>query len=173
MAGKKVLMVIAQENFRDEEFFEPKKVFENNGVDVTVASTDTKTATGMLGGTAKPDIKISDADMDDYDAIVISGGSGSKEYLWDNEQLHELVNKAYKDDKIVSAICVSPVVLAKSGILEGKNVTVFDDPNSINEVKECGACYENEGVVNCENIITGKGPDYAEQFGEAVLDALS
>ena len=127
----------------------------------------------MLGCVAKPDIKISDANMDDYDAIVISGGSGSKEYLWDNKDLHKLVNKAYNDNKIVSAICVSPVVLAKAGILEGKNVTVFDDPNSINKIKEYGACYENESVVSCENIITGKGPDYAEQFGKAVLNALS
>lgn len=172
MAGKKVLMVIAQENFRDEEFFEPKKVLEDNGIDVTVASSSKETAIGMLGGTAKPDIKISDANMDDYDAIVISGGSGSKEYLWDNKDLHKLVNKAYSDNKIVSAICVSPVVLAKSGILEGKNVTVFDDPNSINEIKECGACYENESVVTCENIITGKGPDYAEEFGKEVLNSL-
>lgn len=172
MTGKEVLMVIAQENFRDEEFFEPKKVFEDNGIDVTVASSSKETATGMLGGTAKPDINISDANMDDYDAIVISGGSGSKEYLWSNKDLHKLVNKAYKDNKIVSAICVSPVVLAKSGILKGKNVTVFDDPNSITEIKECGACYENKSVVSCENIITGKGPDYAEEFGKAVLNAL-
>ena len=79
--SKKILIVIAQEQFRDEECFVPKKIFEAAGVKVTVAAEATKTAKGMLGGTIKPDIKISDARVDDYDAIVITGGSGSRKYL--------------------------------------------------------------------------------------------
>jgi len=76
--GKKILLVIAQEQFRDEECFVPKQLFESAGVKVTVAAESTKIAKGMLGGTIKPDITISETNIDDYDAIVISGGSGSK-----------------------------------------------------------------------------------------------
>ena len=39
LAGKKVLMVIPHTQFRDEEFFEPKKILESEGATVTVAST--------------------------------------------------------------------------------------------------------------------------------------
>ncbi len=53
---KKVLMIIAHENFRDEELLTPKQIFEKNGIKVTIASTDTTPAKGMLGAVVKPDV---------------------------------------------------------------------------------------------------------------------
>ena len=50
LEGKKILMVIAQQDFRDEELFEPKEVFEGAGASVFVAAPRKETATGMLGG---------------------------------------------------------------------------------------------------------------------------
>ena len=38
LVGKKILMVIAQQDFRDEELFEPKEVFESAGASVFVAA---------------------------------------------------------------------------------------------------------------------------------------
>ena len=44
MSNKKAVMVIAEENFRDEEFFQPKELLETAGVKVIVASSNTKLA---------------------------------------------------------------------------------------------------------------------------------
>ena len=142
IAEKKILMVVAQKNFRDEEFFEPRDIFEDEGLSITVASNSTQEAEGMLGGSVMPDISIDDADMADFDAIVIAGGGGSREYLWKDQKLHEMVREAFEMEKVIAAICISPVVLAKAGILDGKRATVFADPAS------------------------------AMKFGKAVLDAL-
>ena len=56
MEKAKILMVIAPRNFRDEEFLQPKAVFEKNGFSVTVASKEVKEASGMLGAKAKVDL---------------------------------------------------------------------------------------------------------------------
>lgn len=170
--GKKILLVIAQEQFRDEECFVPKQLFEAAGTKVTVAAEFTETARGMLGGTIKPDIRIADASMDDYDAIVISGGAGSRSYLWDSENLRQLVKAAYAKGKVVSAICISPVVLARTGILEGKKSTVFKNPETLRELKEHGALHEDREVIVSGKVITGRDPKSAEAFGKAVLEAL-
>ena len=170
--SKKILMVIAPENFRDEEFFEPEKIFEDNGVVVTIASTSTATAKGMLGATVKPDMVFSDVNMSEYNAIVIVGGAGSKNYLWGNMELQHLVKDAYARNMVVSAICISPVVLARAGVLEGKRCTVFSDPECVNELKEHGAVYVNKDVVVSDNIITGRDPKSAKSFARAVLDAI-
>lgn len=170
--GKKILIVIAQEQFRDEECFVPKKVFEAVGVKVTVAAEATKTAKGMLGGTIKPDIKISDARVDDYDAVVITGGSGSRKYLWDNKALQKLVTEADAQKKVISAICISPVVLARTGILKGKESTVFKSPDTVSELKEHGAVYLDREVVVSGRVVTGRDPASAEAFGKAILEAL-
>ncbi len=171
--GKKILLVIAQEQFRDEECFIPEQLFEAAGVKVTVAAESTKTAKGMLGGTIKPDITISEARIDDYDAIVISGGSGSRKYLWDNKSLHELVKEADARKKVVSALCISPVVLARAGVLKDKESTVFKSPDAVHELKEHGAIYLDNNVVVSGRVVTGRDPESAEAFGKAVLEALN
>jgi len=170
--GKKILLVIAQEQFRDEECFVPKQLFEAAGVKVTVAAEFTETAKGMLGGTIKPDIRIAEASLADYDAIVISGGAGARVYLWDNKTLQQLVKDAYAKGKVVSAICISPVVLARAGILKGKKSTVFKSPDTLHELKEHGALHEDREVIVSGRVITGRDPKSAEAFGKAVLEAL-
>ena len=170
--SKKILMVIAPENFRDEELFEPEKIFEDNGVTVTIASTSTGTAKGMLGATVKPDMALADVNMSEYDAIVIVGGAGSKNYLWENMELRQLVKDANARNRVVSAICISPVVLARAGVLEGKRCTVFPDPECVDELKEHGAAYVNRDVVVSDNVITGRDPKSAKSFARAVLDAI-
>jgi len=172
MKNAKVLMVIAPKDFRDEELFEPMAVFESNGLEVDVVSTTKGECVGMLGNKITVEKTIYDVSPDDYVAIVIVGGIGSKEYLWNNTKLIELVKEFYSQNKVVSAICLSPVVLAKAGILKNKKATVYPAPEAIEELKKAGAIYEDRGVVVDGNVVTAKSPDYARVFGLEVLKAI-
>lgn len=172
MEGKNILMVIAPQNFRDEEFLEPKKIFEDAGAEVVVASPSLSVATGMLGAKVTPNITISEVNIDEYDAIVVVGGVGSKQYLWENEELRGLVKKASDQDKIVSAICLSPAILARARLLEGKNATVFPSGDAIEELNKGGAVYISRDVVVSGNIVTANGPDAAREFGNKVVEKL-
>src|SRR5438477_402383 len=91
LGGKTVLMVIPHTQFREEEFFEPKKTLEDEGAKVVVASTTVRMCRGMKGGTAQADIAIADAKADDYAGIVLCGGSSVPEFLWNDKKLQELV----------------------------------------------------------------------------------
>ena len=62
--GKKVLMVIAPDKFRDEELFKPKEIIEANGGTVTIASLKARPCTGMMGGTVTPDIEVIDVPVE-------------------------------------------------------------------------------------------------------------
>lgn len=75
--GKKVLMVIASNNFRDEEYAEPRKTLEAAGVRVTVACSTLSIAKGKLGLEVKPDVLISEVNEAEYDGIVFAGGGGA------------------------------------------------------------------------------------------------
>ncbi|RLG22638.1 hypothetical protein DRN72_01350 [Methanosarcinales archaeon] len=172
MVNAKVVMVIAPHDFRDEELFVPKNILEENGVDVVVASTQKKEAVGMLGAKITPDIMISEIDPNEFDAIVIVGGIGSREYLWNNTELHEIIREFYKQNKTIAAICISPVVLAHAGVLDQMNATVFPDTECIVEIERCGATYVREPVVVSDNIITADGPKSAEAFGREILKSL-
>ncbi len=170
---KKALMIIAPRNFRDEEFREPKAVLEKAGVKVVVASTEAGTARGMFGTQVVPDTTVDKVNPEEFDAVVVVGGSGSQTYLWNNSQVHKIVQALYKKGGIVAAICISPAVLAKAGILKGKKATVFPSADATNELKKAGAIVSDAPVVVDGKIITGKGPEAAREFGQKIAQSLS
>jgi protease I len=169
---KKVLMIIAQKDFRDEEFREPMAILEKKGIEVTVASTATGTATGMFGMQVIPDTTVDEVSSSEFDAVVVVGGSGSQTYLWDNLQVHKIVQSLYKQGGLVAAICISPVALAKAGILRGKKATVFRTATTLNELKKVGALISDAPVVVDGKVITGKGPEAAREFGQKIAESL-
>src|SRR5262245_14182592 len=123
--GKKVLMVIPITQFRDEEFFEPKKILEDEGAKVVVAASAVRMCRGMKGGVAQAEIAIADAKADDYAAIVLCGGSSVPDLFWNDKKLQELVAAMAAANKVVAAICLSTVVLAKAKLLAGREATVY------------------------------------------------
>ena len=172
METKKILYIIAPNNFRDEEYFEPKEIFDKEKYEVTTASKNTKEAKGMLGGSAKVDIDIKDAKIEDYDAIVLAGGAGAKDYIKD-KQISKLLKDAKKKDKLIAAICIAPLILANNNLLEGKEATVFDNEGEQSkELESFGATYKNKKVVEDEDIITANGPKAAKKFGKKIVKKL-
>jgi protease I len=170
--GKKVLMVIPHTQFRDEEFFEPKKILEDEGANVVVASTTARICRGMKGNSAQADIAIADAKADDYAAVVLCGGSSVPDFFWNDKKLQELVSTMSTAGKIVAAICLSTVVLAKAKLLAGREATVYFLPQAIEELKNGGAKYVTEPLVIHNNIILAEGPPDAQSFGQAIRTAL-
>jgi len=172
--GRRILMVIAPKDFRDEELFKPKKAFEEAGAQVTIASKGVSVAKGMLGGTIGVERDLKDVSVGDYDAVVFVGGSGASEYFDDTIAL-DLAKEAYDKGKIVGAICIAPVILANAGILKDKKATVWSsllNHSHVNALKEKGAIYTGEKITKDGMIITASGPDAAELFADAIIKAL-
>ncbi|MBW2994942.1 DJ-1/PfpI family protein [Candidatus Woesearchaeota archaeon] len=165
----KILMIVAPEGFRDEECFVPKKVFEENKAEVTIASKDVKEAKGKLGGKIKVDMDISDAEVNDYDAIVFIGGPGAAAYFED-DIAQAIAKEAYDSGKVVAAICIAPSILANAGILKGKKATVY--PSEEENLKDKGAEYTGESLTIDGKIITANGPDAAEDFAKEIVCAV-
>lgn len=169
ITGKKVVMLIASKNFRDEELFVPRDVIKKAGGEVVVASSSLNEAKGMKGGTFKPEVLLKDVKADDYDAVVFVGGSGASEYF-KNPTALSLAKAAAKKGKLVCAICIAPVTLANAGVLEGKKATVWKAKATAIEAK--GAHYTGEDVEIDGKFITADGPKSAGKFGEAIVRAL-
>ncbi len=167
--GKKAVMIIAHNEFRDEELQCPKAILEDAGITVTVASTTKNSVRGMLGAMVKPDVLLKDVRVEDYDAVIFVGGSGATEY-WDDPVAHALARASCGSGKVLGAICIAPVTLARSGVLNGKRATVWVSEAS--ELKAAKAGYTARPVEKDGRIITASGPSAAKEFGEELVKAL-
>ncbi len=165
----KVLMIVAPENFNDEEFLEPKKVFEKNRILVEVASKGVSVAKGSSGAETSVDKDISEVTVDDYDAVVFIGGQGSSIYF-DDSAAHSIAKTAYDSGKVVAAICIAPSTLANAGLLEGKKATAFSSEK--NNLESKGATYTGKAVTIDGKIVTANGPMAAKSFGEEIVKLL-
>lgn len=166
---KKILMVIPKKDFRDEELLTPLNIFKNKQIGVLVVSSSSGRANGMLGSTFEIDKSIDDVDANDFDAIVFVGGAGATEY-WENLKVQRMAKEMFISNKIVAAICISPVILANAGVLKGKKATVSASESSLLENK--GAIYTGKMVEVDENIITASGPKAAADFAEEIIKQL-
>ena len=169
--SKEIAMIIAYRDFQDEEYFIPKNIFEESGAQVSTIGEQNDIAIGVQGGEAKIDIAIDDFDISNFGAIVFIGGQGAIKYL-DNDKSYEIAQKAIEQNKILAAICISPIILAKAGVLQGKNATVWSSPmdrETIRILERNGVQYKNEQVVVDNKIITGNGPSAAQEFAETIV----
>ncbi len=167
--NKRVVFVIAPQDFRDEELFVPAKPLKDEGVEVRVASTKTGLCQGADGGEVESELKIDEIKTDNFDAIFFIGGPGMEDLI-DNLKLHSLAKDFYKSKKLVGAICIAPLLLAKAGLLEGISATSWSGVQS--KISQLGADVVDKPVVVAGRVITAEGPDAAREFGKQIIKHL-
>lgn len=171
---KRVVMIIAPKNFRDEEYVYPHAALQLAGADITVASTHRGMCTGMLGAKVEADATIQDVADDNWDLVVIVGGNGANIY-WDDPVVHGLVKDTVARKVPLAAICISPSTLAHAGVLKGVRATAWKDREQ--DLKDHGAIWTGEAVTKGTSaqgspILTGNGPKAAFAFGQELCKLL-
>lgn len=162
-------MVIAPEQFRDEEYAEPKRVLTARGASVVTASALPQTCVGKLGMQVQAEAGLADVVRETWDAAIFVGGGGAARFF-DDENAHWLARETYAHGGVVGAICIAPSVLARAGLLDGVAATAFHAQRD--DLVAAGALWSDQPVVISGRIVTGNGPEAAEEFGEAIGDVL-
>ena len=164
--GKQALFVIYN-RFEQDEYGIPRAILEQLGVAVTVTSSSLDVRTGTKGAKVQPDLLFSDVYGGDYDAIVLVGGM---QYDIGNLETQRIAREAVAEGKVVAAICIAPITLARAGLVEGKRVTAatkWDELEAAGATVLTGASVERDGL-----IITADGPGRSRKFGETIAAAL-
>jgi len=166
---KSILMVVAPTDFKDEEFFIPKQIFEKAEFTITVASKGTKTAVSLNKEQVQVDKDIRDVNINFFDAVIFIGGPGAKVYFNDPDA-QRLAIEAHNHEKLLAAICIAPSILANAGLLRGRKVSAF--PSEKENIEEHGGFYRNTNIEIDEKLVTAAGPRAAKEFGESIRDIL-
>ncbi|WNS43660.1 type 1 glutamine amidotransferase domain-containing protein [Paenibacillus sp. MMS20-IR301] len=115
------------------------------------------------------DKAISDVQAQDYDAVVIPGGS-SPENLRLNPDILQFVQDADEAGKPIAAICHGPQILISAGLLQGRTLTSY--PPLKDDIINAGAEFKDEEVVVDGNYITSRTPKDEPAFVRELLKVL-
>lgn len=165
----KLLMVVAQHDFRDEEYEIPKEIFARSHLGIQTASERRGEAFGKHGARIWVDIPFPEVNVHNYDGVIFIGGPGASHYFHDVEALN-LVRDFEREGKLIAAICIAPSILANAGILKGKKVTAFLSEKE--NLEDKGAIYTGKPVEVDGNIVTANGPAAADDFGDKIVEVL-
>ena len=167
--AKRAALIVASQNFREEEFFETKRALDAAGVQTVIASTRIGTLRGMLGRITEANILVGQLNVNDYDAIIFIGGPGAVEYVANPIALN-LAREAIRNRRILAAIGTAPTILANAGVLTGVRTT--SQLTERNILVLAGALYTGLPVEEDRMVITGRDTGAAMQFGRKIADTL-
>lgn len=170
----KVLAIVA-DGFDYFELTGVNNTLAREGITMTTASFTTNGISGSYPMNYEPDISFDEVSVSLYDVIFIPGGNGPENIINhpDRQKAFDILTQAHSEGKIIAAICHGPWVLAAANIVNGKDVTCFNDADMITDLINSGARVDtSQSVITDENIITANGPQAINAFAEEVMSVL-
>ena len=158
--NEKHVIILIEEGVDDREFLYPFYRVQEEGFKPLLVGTGKGTYKTKMGMELKETITPEDylkgnPDLDGLVGLVIPGGK-APERLRVNEKVKELVKKVLEKGLPIAAICHGPQVLISVNALKGRKATSYH--TIADDVRNAGAEYVDEAVVEDGNLITSRGP---------------
>ncbi len=166
------IAVVITDLFEDAEYTKPAESFRKAGHElIHVGLKEGKTVKGKkTGTTVRIDKAVKDVAVADFDALLIPGGY-SPDKLRVDEDAVQFVKEFVESDKPVFAICHAPQLLITAQVLKGRKITGWK--SIIQDIKNAGAEFIDQEVVEDGNLISSRYPGDLPAFIKASLDKLS
>jgi protease I len=162
-----VLVYLPQQLYSGDEFEPALRQLSLAGVKTRIATADTGVAVSMTQVLVRTDLTLRDSRVEDYDGFVLIGGSGAALH-WDDSLLHARCREFVESGRVVAAIGIAPITLARAGLLKGRKATVFHERNAIEWLRQAGARFSFRDLVVDRNVITAASAEQARAFGRTI-----
>ena len=173
----KTIAFLLHNNFEQAEYEEVNNKLKDKGYQTILITThDDKKVQAMQQDVNKGDTFIADifaieADTNNYDALVLPGGTVNADTIRGNKEAHQIINAINDAGKTLAVICHAPWALIDTGIAKGKTLTSY--PTLKTDLENAGATHVDQTVQIDGNLITSRNPDDIDNFAEAIDKALS
>ncbi|MEV0983000.1 type 1 glutamine amidotransferase domain-containing protein [Brevibacterium sp. NPDC049920] len=175
VSEKKVAFLLTR-GVEQVELTSPRAALDGAGATTVIVSPAEGTLQAMEGDwehadTFDVDVPVAQASADDYDMLVLPGGTLNADSLRLDEDAVALVKAFFAADKPVAAICHAPWILAQADLARGRKLTSYISIRT--DLVNAGAEWEDSEVVVDGKLITSRNPGDLDAFNRAIAAALS
>jgi protease I len=174
LKGVKVA-ILATDGFEEEELVKPMEALKENGAEVHIIAPEKGKIKGWnhgeWGNDVEVDYTVSEADADDYDALLIPGGVINPDKLRRDEAAVQFASRFFEMDKPVASICHGPQMLIEAEVVKDRTMTSFFSIKK--DLQNAGANWVDKEVVVDGKLITSRNPGDIKVFNKTVIEHLA
>ena len=174
--GKRIAALIG-DGFEETDLMEPRKALEDAGAIVTIVGIDERARQKIRGKrglddgqSVKAEELVADCTAEDFDALLIPGGT-SPDRLRTDKEVHRFVREFDSAKKPTFSLGHGAQVLISSQLVRGRQVTgahaIADD------IRNAGGLYRDQPTVQDSNWVSTRGGEDIAQFNRAMLEKLA
>jgi protease I len=175
LEGMKIA-ILAADGVEQVELEESRQAVEQAGAETELLSIRSGEIQAMESDINKADTfpvdrEVSNASPDDYDGLIVPGGTINPDNLRADEDAVRFVQDFFRTGKPVGAICHGPWILAEADVARGRRVTSY--PSIRTDLRNAGAEVVDEEVVVDQGLVTSRNPDDLEAFCAKIVEEFA
>ena len=175
LAGKTIAFAVANEGIEQVELEKPWNAVQEAGGMPVLVSVEKGTAQAFnhldKADTFAVDVTFADAEVSDYDGLVLPGGVANPDTLRTEADAVAFVKGFFDGGKPVAAICHAPWTLIEADVLRGRTLTSW--PSLQTDLRNAGATWVDKEVVRDGALVTSRNPDDIPAFNREIVDLFS
>jgi protease I len=173
--GKKVA-IIATDGVEQVELEKPREAVQEAGAQADLLSPKEGQIQAMNHDLEPADKfpvekQISEASPDDYDALILPGGTVNADKLRIEDDVLSFVNSIFQDGKPVGVICHGPWTLVEAGLVRGRTLTSY--PSLQTDIRNAGGEWVDEEVVVDQGLVSSRNPDDLPAFCDKIVEEFA
>jgi protease I len=174
LKGKR-FAILATNGFEQSELEEPKRALEAEGARTEIVSLAQGQIRGWKhtdwGSSVAVDVKIEEANPDNYDGLMLPGGVINPDKLRMDPEAVDFVRAFVKSGKPIAAICHGPWTLINAGGVRGRKLTSW--PSLRVDLENAGAQWVDQQVVVDQGLVTSRKPDDLPAFNQKMIEEFA
>jgi len=172
----KTIAFLAADGVEEVEYTRPKQALEDAGARTELISLEDgeiQATKSDINPTRKLEVdkRVADVSADDYDGLVLPGGTVNPDNLRQDEDAIRFVQEFFKAGKPVGAICHGPWTLVEADLVRGRTLTSY--PSIRTDIRNAGGNVVDEEVVVDQGLVSSRNPDDLDAFCAKLLEEFA
>ena len=171
----RTIAILVEDGFEQVELVEPRKALDQAGAKTQIVSPRRQQVRAWnfteWGDTLPVDMPLDDADVDNFDALLLPGGVLNPDALRIQPKAVAFVKAFFDANKPVAVICHGPWTIIEAGAARGRRIASW--PSLKTDLQNAGAEWVDEQVVVDGNLVSSRKPDDIPAFNASVIDLFA